>query len=70
MSDEPSRHPFIWLVYAGLFSAAIPWYFAEGAAEPIWLGLPRWVAVSLAATLAIALFTVFVIERYWDDNPP
>ncbi len=34
----------------------------------LWLGLPHWVTTSLAATLAIACFTAFVVLRYWPDE--
>ena len=68
--DEPGRHPWIWLVYALLLGVAIPWYFPDGngTPEPIWLGFPRWVTVSFLATFAIALFTAWVIGRYWGDS--
>jgi hypothetical protein len=66
--DEPFRHVWVWVVYAVLFALAIPWYFPGGRPEPIWLGFPRWVAVSLGATLAIAGFTAYVIERYWSED--
>jgi hypothetical protein len=68
--DEPRLHPWVWLVYAVLLAIAIPWYFpaGNGVPEPIWLGFPRWVTVSFGATVAIALFTAFVIGRYWDED--
>jgi hypothetical protein len=68
MRDEPFRHAWVWVVYAALFALAIPWYFSGSGPEPIWLGFPRWVSVSLAATLGIALFTAYVIERYWSGD--
>ena len=66
--DEPRSHAWIWLVYLVLFGAAIPWYLPASAAQTTLLGLPLWVALSLAMTLAIAVFTVFVIGRYWSDE--
>lgn len=66
--DEPRRHPWVWLVYVALFAAAVPWYPAKDAAATTWLGFPLWVTISLTATLAVALFTVFVIQRYWSED--
>ena len=65
--DEPRNHLWVWLVYAALFGAAIPWYLPPEAARVTWLGFPLWVTLSLAFTVAIAGFTVFVIERYWAE---
>ena len=67
-ADEPNAHPWIWLVYTALFAAAVPWYLPDEAAQATWLGFPAWVTVSLIATIFIALFTVFVIERYWASD--
>lgn len=66
--DEPNRHPWIWLTYAALFALAVPWYLPEATAERYWLGLPAWVTISLGTSVAVALFTVFVIQRYWADD--
>jgi hypothetical protein len=59
---------WVFLVYALLFALAIPWYFPRSLGERIWIGVPLWVAVSFGVTLAIAVFTVFVIRRYWPDD--
>lgn len=66
--DEPRRHPWVWLVYILLFTAAVPWYLPADAAATSWLGFPLWVTISLAATFGVALFTVFVIQRYWSED--
>jgi hypothetical protein len=68
LADEPRRHPWVWLVYAILFIVAVPWYLPPETATTTWLGFPLWVTLSLAATLGVALFTVFVIHRYWSDD--
>jgi hypothetical protein len=68
---EGARFPgWIWLTYLLLFSAAVPWYLPASASRPVWPGFPLWVTVSLAATVAIAVFTAFVIRRYWDEDEP
>jgi hypothetical protein len=66
--DEPRFHPWIWIVYALLLAVSIPWYFPREGPEPIWLGFPRWVTVSLMADVAMAVFTAFVIHRYWGEE--
>ena len=66
--DEPRFHPWIWVVYVALFAVAIPWYLPQSAQATTWVGFPLWVTISLGATFAIALFTVFVIRRYWGDD--
>jgi len=60
--------PWIWVVYVLLFAASVPWYWPTDADLRLWLGLPHWVTTSLAATLAIACFTAFVVLRYWPDE--
>lgn len=67
---QPIRFGWIWLVYALLYGASIPWYVSSGADVPIWAGLPYWAFISLLAALGIAVFTVFVIRRFWDDTDP
>lgn len=67
-NDEPRYHPWVWLVYGVLFGASVPWYLPPSAEATTWLGFPLWVTLSLTATLGVALFTVFVIQRYWKDD--
>ena len=66
--DEPRSHPIVWVVYALLYAVAIPWYWPKGYRGALIFGLPTWAAVSLAATLALAVWTAFVIHRYWDEG--
>ena len=68
MKDEPRFHGWVWVTYAFLFCAAVPWYLPASASRPVWPGFPLWVTVSLGATVAIAFFTAFVIRRYWDED--
>ncbi|MCY4658833.1 MAG: hypothetical protein OXF93_03340 [Acidobacteria bacterium] len=62
---EPRSRPWIWAVYVVLFAASVPWYLPAGGPLRIWLGLPHWVVISLAAYLAVAMFTAWVVARYW-----
>ncbi len=70
LEDEPIRHVWVWFVYVGLFAISIPWYFPAGDYPSIWFGLPSWVVISFAATVGVALFTVFVIRNYWSAGDP
>ena len=62
---EPRSRPWIWAVYVVLFAASVPWYLPAGGPLRIWLGLPHWVVISLAAYLAVAMFTAWVVASYW-----
>ena len=61
---------WIWGVYAALFVLSVPWYIPANAPLRIWLGLPHWVVISLLAYLGVAVFTVFVVQRLWPEQPP
>lgn len=62
---EPRSHAWIWAVYVVLFAASVPWYLPAGGPARLWFGLPHWVVLSLAACLAVAVFTAYVVTRYW-----
>ncbi len=68
LRDEPRRHPLIWVVYLLLFVVAVPWYWPTGYRGPLVLGLPLWAAVSLGAVVLMALWTAFVIRRWWREE--
>ena len=63
---EPRSRPWIWLVYVLLFGASVPWYLPAGP-PVLWFGLPHWVVISLCASLGVAVFTAYVIKRYWSE---
>lgn len=56
----------MWVVYLALFAASVPWYVPQGPLR-LWLGLPHWVVLSLAAMGGVSAFTVVVVRRYWPD---
>ena len=68
LKREPRDMPWVWLVYACLYAVAIPWYWPEGYRGPLILGFPLWVAVTLGAILALALWTAWVIFSYWQEE--
>ncbi len=66
---EPRSRPWIWVVYVFLFAVSVPWYLPPGSPARLWLGLPHWVVISLLAYLAVAVFTAYVVARYWSVPP-
>ena len=65
---EPRSKPLIWVVYLLLYAIAIPWYWPAGYRGPLIGGFPLWVAVSLGAILGLALWTVWVLNKYWQEE--
>ena len=63
-----SRRAWVWAVYVALFALSIPWYLPADQTPALWLGMPYWVVLSLAACVAIACFTAFVVGRCWPDD--
>jgi len=68
VAAEPRRRGRVWLVYAALYAVAIPWYWPTGYRGPLVAGLPLWVAVSLLAVAALALWTARVLTSSWRDR--
>lgn len=58
---------WVWIVYAVLFAASVPWYLPDGPV-PTWMGLPYWVVLSIGAIACVAMFTVWVVRRYWPED--
>ncbi len=65
IDEEPRSKPWVWVVYLLLFAVAIPWYWPVGSVGRVVMGVPLWVAVTLGSVVLLALWTVFVITRYW-----
>lgn len=63
--SEPRKVGWIWWVYLFLYAVAIPWYWPAGYRGPLVAGFPLWVAVSLTAILVLAIWTAWVIQRFW-----
>ncbi len=66
---EPRRVWWLWVVYAVLYAVAIPWYWPEGYRGPLVFGLPLWVGVTLLSVLALGLWTLLFITRFWKTGP-
>lgn len=54
----------IWLGFAALLVAGIPWYL-PASTERMFLGLPLWVDFCLTANLVLAIYTYFAIQVLW-----
>jgi hypothetical protein len=63
--SEPRKVGWIWWIYLFLYAVAIPWYWPAGYRGPLIAGFPLWVAVSLTAILVLAIWTTWVIQRFW-----
>ena len=59
---------WVWAVYLALFALSVPWYLPADETPALWLGMPYWVVLSLTAVAGVAVFTLFVIRRYWPDE--
>ena len=65
---EPRSHPWIWAVYVVLFGTSVPWYLPADGPLRLWFGLPHWVVISITASIGVAIFTVFVVSRFWSED--
>ena len=61
---KKSPRPWIALVYVGLLSLVIPWYWPAGDVRQVG-GFPLWALASLGAALATSLLTAWV---YWTSD--
>ncbi len=64
---RPRRRWWIPAVYLLLILIGIPWYWPADD-QRIWLGMPAWTAVALAASVLTSAFTAFVMSRFWPDD--
>jgi len=64
---NPKSSRFPWLLALGfvlLFVAAVPWYWPAHDQETL-LGLPRWVVVSIVASVLISCLAAWVFLCHW-----
>ena len=59
MPARPTPRRWIIVVYLGLLSLVIPWYWPAGDTRHAF-GLPLWVIATLAALLATSTFTAWI----------
>ena len=55
---------WIWAGYAVLLALVVPWYIPSSVDRLI-LGVPLWAAVCLGVIVLIALYTIWVIQKFW-----
>jgi hypothetical protein len=58
---------WVWAIYLLLFLFSIPWYLPDQLAMQIVMGLPFWLISCILAILLMALFSVWIINKYWKD---
>ena len=57
----------VWFIYAALFAVGIPWYWPRGHST-IWWGMPAWVVVALASSVALSVYTACLLSRPWPEE--
>lgn len=63
---EPIRHGWFWLGVAILVLAGSPWYLPPGSFEPVILGLPYWVWISVSLSFVFCLYVRWACLRLWN----
>jgi len=71
---EPIRQGWFWAGVAALVFAGSPWYLRSGSFEPILLGLPYWVWISIALSLVFCFYVRWACLNLWgledeEDGP-
>ena len=57
----------VWGVYAVLLLAAVPWYWPAGD-ETRWGGVPAWVVVAVAVSVAVSVYTAWLLGGPWPSE--
>lgn len=65
--DEPRQHRWLLIVIALLALGTVPFPFI-GRPQVVLGGLPLWLWVSLALTVALAVVTAWATVRFWKDD--
>ncbi len=67
--SRPGHAGWTCLIYAALAAVGIPWYWPADDAR-IWLGMPAWVVVAIAASAAASAWTAVLLWRPWPGEEP
>lgn len=67
---EPVRFPWLWVAMGVVVLAGVPLYLPAGAVEPLVGGIPFWLLISGAATLAFSALTCWACLRVWNLAEP
>ncbi len=69
LEREPARQWWYIPLVLGLILISIPWYAARYfAAEAAFLGLPLWIWIPIACTLALSILTAIAALGFWGDG--
>ncbi|MGH3359373.1 MAG: hypothetical protein ACRDO7_11260 [Nocardioidaceae bacterium] len=67
---EPIHIPWIWVAIVLVVLAGVPLYLPAGAIDPIWLGVPFWLIISVVAAVAMSAVICLVCLRWWSLAEP
>ena len=67
MNYEKVFPTWVWLIYLLLFSLSIPWYLPSKVAVDLVFGLPLWLVTCIMVIVIMALFTIWIANKYWKD---
>lgn len=63
---EPVRKPWIWIVMALIMLSGIPWYLPTGTLQPVVLGVPYWMFISIVSSLVLCGYLSWVALNEWE----
>ncbi len=66
--DEPVRRRWFLPVVALLILISVPWYLPQGFVGGLPGGLPLWVWVTLACSVALSCLTCWMAIKVWRDD--
>jgi hypothetical protein len=67
---EPIRNPWLWAAMAVVVLVGVPLYLPTGSVEPLVGGVPYWLWISIAATVAFSALTCWACLRQWNLAEP
>lgn len=67
---EPIRSPWLWVAMAVVVVAGVPLYLPTGSIRPLVGGVPYWLLISIAATVAFSALTCWACLRDWNLAEP
>ena len=67
---EPIRNPWLWVAMAVVVLVGVPLYLPTGSVLPLVGGVPYWLWISIAATVAFSVLTCWACLRQWNLAEP